>query len=405
MGKLLALNALGLDRRGLIAEISGAVHRRGGNIVHVEQNSVRGMFTMFMLVEPAQGAATDLFNLRTDLDRELAGIGLNVRLEVVDSREGADRDLHAITILGADQPGIMHAITACVAEHGGNIERMRHVAKGDFMAFEITISMARRELPRLRKGLREVCERLGVDAVIQPDSIYRARRRLVVFDMDSTIVDGEVIDAIAKAAGVEAEVSALTERAMRGELDFKAALRERVVMLKGLPVAELERIAAGLQLTPGSQDVVSTLKRMGFKVALISGGFTFFTDRLKEQLGFDYAYANELEVRDGKLTGRVKGAVIDASRKAALVRALMRKEGLTPDEVVAVGDGANDRIMIKDAGLGIAFNAKEVLKRVADGSITKDNLRGLLFAMGATDRDLAQALPKPKATKPPRKKA
>lgn len=393
MAKLLALSALGLDRKGLIADISGAITRRGGNIVHVEQNSVRGMFTMFMLVEPAPGADTDLFNLRTELDRDLAGVGLNVRLEVVDGEDGDGKEMHAITILGSDKPGIMHAITGCIAEHGGNIERMRHVAKGDFMAFEITVSLPPRELPRLRKALREVCEAIGVDAVVQPDSIFRSRRRLVVFDMDSTIIEGEVIDALAKAAGVEAQVSALTERAMKGELDFRAALRERVRMLKGLDVGELERIAGELKLTPGSADLVTTLKRMGFKVALISGGFTFFTDRLRRDLGFDHTFANELVVKEGKLTGEVEEPVIDARRKAAIVRELMRKEGLTADEVVAVGDGANDRIMIRNAGLGIAFNAKDVLKRVADGSITQRNLRGLLFALGATERDLARVGP------------
>jgi phosphoserine phosphatase len=393
VAKLLALSALGLDRRGLIADISGAVTRAQGNIVHVEQFAVRGMFTMFMLVErTTKGPA--LPQLKAALERELAGIGLNVRLEAVDADAGEPREMHVITILGADKVGIMHAITSCVAEHGGNIERMRHVAKGDFMAFEITISMASREVPKLRRGLRAVCERIGVDAVIQPDSIFRARRRLVVFDMDSTIIEGEVIDALAKAAGVEREVSALTERAMRGELDFKQSLHARVRMLKGLQVKQLERIAGELTLTPGSVDLVTTLKRMGFRVALISGGFTFFTDRLKQELGFDYTYANELVIRNGKLTGEVKEPVIDARRKAAIVRSIAKREGLKPEEVVAVGDGANDRIMIKNAGLGIAFNAKDVLKRVADGSITRDNLRGLLYALGATDQDLAAALPR-----------
>lgn len=392
MAKLLALSALGLDRRGLIADISGAVLRCGGNILHVEQNSVRGMFTMFMLVEPTAGS--ELRALRASLERELAGIGLNVRLEVVQNGQDEAREMHVITILGADKVGIMHAITACIADHGGNIERMRHVAKGDFMAFEITISLGSRELPKLRRGLREVCEGIGVDAVIQPDSMFRSRRRLVVFDMDSTIIEGEVIDALAKAAGVEAQVASLTERAMRGELDFRAALRERVAMLKGLDVKEMERIAGELQLTPGSRDLVTTLKRMGFKVALISGGFTFFTDRLKQELGFDHTYANELVIRGGKLTGEVKEPIIDARRKAAIVRHIAKQEGLKPEEVVAVGDGANDAIMVRNAGLGIAFNAKDVLKRVADGSITKDNLRGLLYALGATDQDLAPAAPR-----------
>jgi phosphoserine phosphatase len=397
VAKLLALTALGLDRKGLIADISGAVTRHGGNVLHVEQNAVRGMFTMFMLIEPAAGKGTDLFNLRTGLDRELAGVGVNVRLEVVEGEAETQKELHALTILGADKPGIMHAITACVAKHGGNIERMRHVAKGDFMAFEITLSMAGKEVPRLRRALREVCEGIGVDAVIQPDSIFRARRRLVVFDMDSTIIEGEVIDALAKAAGVEAQVSALTERAMRGEMDYRAALKERLALLKGLPVKEMERIADELKLTPGTVDLITTLKRMGFRLALISGGFTFFTDKLQRELGFDHTFANELVVKDGKLTGEVKGPVIDARRKAAIVRQLMKQEGLTPEEVVAVGDGANDRIMIKNAGLGIAFNAKDVVKRVADGSITRDNLRGLLYALGATDADLSRVGPKAKA--------
>jgi phosphoserine phosphatase len=397
VAKLLALSALGLDRPGLIADISGAVSRAGGNILHVEQNSVRGMFTMFMLVEPAARARADLAALRAALDPVLAGVGVHVRLEVVDGRAAEDRELHAITILGADKPGVMHAITRCIAGRGGNIERMRHVAKGDFMAFEITVALPRKDLPRLRRELRAVCERVGVDAVIQPDSVFRARRRLVVFDMDNTIVEGEVIDALAKAAGVEAEVSALTERAMRGELDFRQALHRRVRRLKGLPVKELERIAREIRLTPGSADLVTTLKRMGFRVALISGGFTFFTDQLQRELGFDYTFANQLVIRQGRLTGEVREPIIDARRKAAIVRQLMRKEGLTADEVVAVGDGANDRIMIRNAGLGIAFNAKDVLKRVADGSITHENLRGLLYALGATDRDLQAVRPRAKA--------
>lgn len=392
MPRLLALTALGLDRPGLIADISGCVSRHGGNIVHVEQNSIRGMVALFMLVEAAPGRpASDLPRIREGLERDLAGVGVNVRLELTDSASAQpEHEAHVITILGEDRVGIMHAITACIAGQGGNILRMRHVAKGDFMAFEITVAAPPGGLARLRRALREVCEGIGVDAVIQPDSLFRQRRRLVVFDMDSTIIEGEVIDEIARAAGVEREVRRLTERAMRGEIDYRAALRERVRMLKGLPVKELERIAEGLKLTPGSADVITTLKRMGFKVALISGGFTFFTDRLRQELGFDHTFANELVVRQGRLTGEVKEPIIDARRKARIVRELLREEGLSPEEVVAVGDGANDRIMIRNAGLGIAFNAREVLKRVADGSITPRNLRGLLYALGATERDLAE---------------
>lgn len=396
MAKLLALTAMGFNRPRLIADISGCVTRLGGNIVHVEQHSVRGMFMMFMLVEAsAKARAPELRRFRDELDRALAGVGVNTRVELVNHDEGDGHEVHVITIVGADKIGIMNAITTCIADRGGNIVRMRHVAKGDLMAFEITLQLPNAELGRLRTELRKVCEGLGVDAVIQPDSIFRSRRRLVVFDMDSTIIDGEVIDALAKAAGVEDKVSALTERAMKGELDFRAALKERVRMLKGLPVAEMERIAGEIQLTPGSEDLVTTLKRMGFRLALISGGFTFFTDKLQRELGFDYTYANQLVIEGGALTGEVQEPIIDARRKAAIVRQLMRKEGLTAEEVVAVGDGANDRIMIRNAGLGIAFNAKDVLKRVADGSITKQNLHGILYALGATDRELAEVGRKP----------
>lgn len=178
---------------------------------------------------------------------------------------------------------------------------------------------------------------------------------------------------------------------MQGEMDFKDALRARVAMLKGLREEELARIADSLQLTPGAEDLIRTLKNMGFRLALISGGFTYFTDRLQRELGFDHAYANELVIKDGIVTGEVHGDIIDAQRKGEILRDLAAREGLTTDEVVAVGDGANDRIMIKNAGLGIAFNAKDILKKAADGSLSKDNLRGILYALGATEYDLRRA--------------
>ncbi|MDX1611819.1 MAG: phosphoserine phosphatase SerB, partial [Candidatus Thermoplasmatota archaeon] len=208
--------------------------------------------------------------------------------------------------------------------------------------------------------------------------------------MDSTLIQGEVINELAKAAGAEEEVEALTRRAMEGELDFREALRERVKKLEGLSVDQLEAVADSMELTPGASDLVRVLKQMGFKVALISGGFTFFTDRLQEQLGLDYAYANRLVVEDGKLTGEVEGEIIDSARKGELVEELAKTEGIPLDEVVAIGDGANDQIMLKNAGLGIAFNAKEVLRKQADGQITKENIAGLLYCLGASDLELTR---------------
>lgn len=409
--RVVALTVLGRDRPGLTADVSGAVTDLGGNIVHVEQNSVYGMYSLFMLVEmgaptPAGGDDTsqrmrsaaaqvtrDVYRFVYDLERRLEDHDVNLRAEVVDPDDlpsQADKDLRVVTILGSDKMGLMRALTAAIAEEGATIERMNHVAQGEFMAFEIHVDVAGRDYQALEERVQEAADEVGVDAVIQRAGLARNRKRLVVFDMDRTIVDGEVIDELARAAGVEAEVSEVTERAMAGELDYEDSLRERVAQLEGLPVEELERIAESLDLTPGTHDLVRALKSMGYKLALISGGFTFFTDRLEDELGFDYTFGNTLVIEDGKLAGEVEEPVIDPERKAEILEDLARREGLTREEVVAVGDGANDQIMIENAGLGIAFNAQEILKRQADGALTKENLKGLLYALGATEDDLKE---------------
>ncbi|MEA3198793.1 MAG: phosphoserine phosphatase [Thermoplasmata archaeon] len=390
MDRIIALSALGRDRPGLVADVSGAVTDLGGNIVHVEQSSIFGLFSMVMLVEPADlPPGLDMYRFAYELGLRGRAFGLDVNAEVVE-RDVAMRskDVRVVTIVGSDKPGVMAAITRTIADAKANIERMHHVAQGDLMAFEIWIDVRGADFEQMRHAIRRTCERVGVDAVIQPHSMFRTTKRLVVFDMDSTIVDGEVINELARAAGVEPQVARITERAMKGEMDFQQALRERVRMLKGLTVQDLEAVAAGLRLTPGADDLVRTLKEMGFRLALISGGFTFFTDRLKTELGFDYTYANRLVIREGVLTGEVEGEIIDMHRKGEILRELAEREGLKRDEVVAVGDGANDQIMIKNAGLGIAFNAKEILKRAASGSLSKENLKGILYALGATEHDL-----------------
>jgi phosphoserine phosphatase len=391
--KLIALSALGRDRRGLVADISSAVTDMGGNIVHVEQSSIFGLFSMVMLIEAEDlPPGLDAFRFAYELSLRGREFGVDVTAEVVEKeRLQRSKDVRVITIVGSDKPGVMAAITRTIASAHANIERMQHVAQGDFMAFEIWVDAGESDFEQLRHSLRATCERVGVNAVIQPHSMFRTRKRLVVFDMDSTIVDGEVIDELARAAGVGPQVAHITRRAMQGELDFKEALRQRVAMLKGLTTDDLERIANEMKLTPGAEDLIRTLKRMGFRLALISGGFTFFTDKLKRELGFDHTFANELVIRDGRVTGEVAGDIIDMHRKGEILKALAAQEGLTTDEVVAVGDGANDQIMIKNAGLGIAFNAKEILKRAADGSLSKENLRGILYALGATEYDLRKA--------------
>jgi phosphoserine phosphatase len=247
------------------------------------------------------------------------------------------------------------------------------------------------KFPALRRELIEVAQRIGVDMVMQPTLSFQKRKKVVIFDMDSTLVDAEMINEMAKLAGVGKEIAAITARGMRTKIDFARSLRKRVALLKGLSVKTLGSLARTLRLTRGSAELIGTLKEMGFKVALITGGFTFFTDILKRKLGFDYAFGNELEIRKGRLTGRIKGRIIDAEGKARMMDEICRLEGITRDEVVAVGDGSNDRIMVANAGLGIAFNAREILKKVADGALTRDHMKGILYCLGISEVDLRKS--------------
>ena len=295
---------------------------------------------------------------------------------------------YVLTLLGPDRTGVVAAFSSTLSKHHCNIERIKMIARGEFLAMEMWIDLREANFPVLRQDLATVAKRIGMDIIAQPEHLYKKRKKIIVFDMDSTIVDGEIIDEMARIAGVGKEVAAITEKGMRGEIDFSESLRRRVSFLRGLKMKSLESIAKTFNLTKGSEELVAALKEMGFKIALISGGFSYFTDVLKKKLGFDYAFGNELEISKGRLSGRIRGRIIDAKRKAEVLDAICRRERITRDEVVAVGDGSNDQIMVANAGLGIAFNAKEILKKVADGAITKDHMRGILYCLGITDLDL-----------------
>ena len=391
--KYIVITVSGKDQPYLIADVTSAVTESQLNIIAVEQNASHGLFLMFMIAEPVD-EKENLEEAVKRLRKKCERLPLEAKIDILEAPQAmrrVDKNLQIFTIIGHDKVGILKAITNALANFRVNIERMHHLARGEFVALEMLVDASElRDLSVLRSVIQKTCDEIGFDTIIQPDTPYRQRRRLVVFDMDSTIIEGEVINELAKAAKVGEKVSEITKRAMRGEVDFQAALRERVQLLKGLPVSVLDEVAESMQLTPGAQELVSTLKTMGFKLALISGGFTFFTEILKSKLMFDYAFGNELEIENGILTGNVKGRIIDAQAKGEIVQELARKEGLSREEIVAVGDGANDQIMLKNAGLGIAFNAHEILQKVADGRITERNLLGLLYCLGATENAVQQ---------------
>ncbi len=374
--KLVAVSVYGLDKPGIIHGISEVLAENDVNIVDIEQNVLQGIFVMFIIGD-VERCKVSIDELRRRLEERGKELGVHVHLTPFVRPERKEKNLYVITVLGKDRVGIVRDITKILLEHGVNVERTSLTARDKLISIEFVVDIGNADPEEIKKRLKEEVESYGLDVVIQPYSIFKREKRLIVFDMDSTIVDAEIIDELAKAAGVEEEVREITRKAMEGKLDYKRALLERVKLLKGLPVEVLEKIYNQIELTEGAKELIQALKRSGYKVALVSGGFTYFTEKLKKELGLDYAFGNELEIKDGKLTGRIKGRIIDAEEKARIIEELARREGISKENVVAVGDGANDRIMIENAGLGIAFNAKKALKEVADGTLSKENLIGL----------------------------
>ena len=389
------ISVIGEDQVGIVSKVTQFLFKKGFNIVDIEQTVIHSQFTMVLLIQPLH-VRFQLNQLQTGLNRLARELGMNITItplyEFKGLRLAEAKKPYVLTILGADRPGIVAAFSSALAKNHCNIERIKMISRGELLAMEMWVDLREANFQLLRMNLTAVAKRVGMDIVAQPEHVFKKRKKVIVFDMDSTIVDGEIIDGMAKLIGVGEEMEALTAKGMRGEINFVQSLRSRVSLLKGLRIKNLESLAKTFKLTKGSEELIAALKEMGFKVALISGGFTYFTDILKKRLGFDYAFGNELEIKRGRLTGRVKGRIIDAQRKAEIMDEICREEGITRDEVVAVGDGSNDRIMIANAGLGIAFNAKEILKKVADGAITRDHMKGVLYCLGISELDLRKGM-------------
>jgi phosphoserine phosphatase len=382
----------GPDRTGVTATLTGILSEEGASLHDIEQVVVQGQLTLCLLVGVPR--TRDVLKELLFAAKEL-GMELNFKpvpgsaAQAVPSPEGRRYVITAIgRALGAAH---LHALATTLAAEGANIEKIGRLSEGSLASLEIHASLpADRDSEVLKRTLLAVATSAGFDVSLQRESLYRRSKRLVVMDMDSTLIRIEVIDELARAAGVVDQVSKITERAMQGEMDYDQSLRQRVELLKGLDVKVLDRIAADLPLTEGAETLVRVLKRLGYSIAVISGGFSRAAEALKRRLGLDYAYSNNLEIADGKLTGRVSGPIVNAQRKAELLETIAQAEGVLLDQVIAVGDGANDALMLERAGLGIAFHAKPKLRESADTSISASGLDAILYLLGISARELQE---------------
>jgi phosphoserine phosphatase len=377
----------GMDRPGVTSTLFGTLARFGVEVLDIEQILLRRRLILGLLVTQPR----DWKALRDAVEKVAAELDMAVEIDrgAGDNRRRPEGRSH-VTVLGTPlRAGAVAAIAGRIADTGANIDRIERMARYPVTAIDLHVSGAAPE--KLRAVLSAEAAAQGVDVAVQPADLLRRAMRLVVMDVDSTLIQGEVIEMLAAHAGCEAEVARVTEAAMRGELDFAESLRERVALLAGLDASCLERVYDDLVLAPGARTMVRTLKRLGYRFAIVSGGFSQVTDRLAADLGIDFAAANELEIVDGRLTGRVVGDVVDRAGKAAALRRFAAEAGVAEAATVAIGDGANDLDMLSAAGLGIAFNAKPLVQQAAHTAVNVPYLDAVMYLLGISREEIEAA--------------
>jgi len=403
MKEIILVTVSGQDRPGLTAQLTAILAKYDVTVLDIGQSVIHDTLSLGMMVDiPPDAAGCPVFKELLFKGHELH---LNIRFTPVSEEEyeqwvaAQGRPRHIVTLLG-HQISSRHLarVSEVVAAQGCNIDQITRLSGRQTLrrpeekraaSVQLSLSGEVKDIAAMHAEFLQISQEMDLDVAVQEDNLYRRSRRLVCFDMDSTLIQAEVIDELARVAGVGDQVAAITESAMRGEIDFSESFRRRMALLEGLEESVLQGIAENLPITDGAARLIKHLRHLGYKVAILSGGFTYFANHLKEKLGIDYVYANQLDFENGRLTGKVKGDIIDGQMKAKLLRQLAEQEGISLEQVIAVGDGANDLPMLSIAGLGIAFHAKPIVKEQARHSIATLGLDGIFYLLGMRDREIS----------------
>ena len=404
MREIILINITGKDKPGLTASLTNILAQYDVTILDIGQAVIHDYLSLGILVDiPSAHKSSSILK---DLLFQAHELGIQIRFSAIDGKgyeawaAKYGRERRIITLLGRRLTAAqLSEVTAAIAANHLNIDVITRLSGRTVLdepeslpkaCVQFTVSGQLDDPGRFRGRLLEISEETGIDISFHVDDIYRHARRLVVFDMDSTLIRGEVINVLAKHVGAGKQVAKITESAMNGDIDFKKSFSRRVALLKGIEEKVLARVAEKLILTEGAERVIDTLKKLGYKIGIISGGFDYFGEFLQKRLNLDYVFANVLEIENGKVTGNVTGDIIDGMRKAEILKTIATVENISLQQTIAIGDGANDLPMISIAGLGIAFHAKSIVKKNAQKSISSVGLDGLLYLMGISEREIRQ---------------